>query len=204
MRESTPPPVQNVGRQDTGEEKGSSRLIRVTSGLPAHRAGSSQGPRARQTKLKPKAKPTAQAQPTDGASLQQATRDKAELRSRNMSSIPSTTPSQLVPPRVVETDVEEARILPIPFPKRAGAPFLPGCPALPPVLPPARAPCAAMPPRHLRAKPADREPLEDTATENKEKGKEARVENDSTLKPPQKPHLPLHIWHLDADYQLQL
>lgn len=55
-------------------------------------------------------------------------------------------------------------------------------------------------------KPADNDPLEDTAIENKKKakGKEAQVENDSTLKAPQKPHLPLRIWHLGEDYQLQL
>lgn len=48
-----------------------------------------------------------------------ATRDKAELRSRsqNINSISTKTPSQLIPTCFVETDIEEAKILPILFPR---------------------------------------------------------------------------------------
>lgn len=120
-----------------------------------------------------------------------------------MSSVPSRTPSQLVPPCVVETDMEEAQMLPSPFPKRAGAPVCLGaqlCPLCCPLLGTLRSDATTSP----QSKACRREPLQDTAIESKEKGKERRVERDSTPKPPQKPHLPLHIWPLDADYQLQL
>lgn len=48
-----------------------------------------------------------------------ATRDEADLgsRSQNISSIPTKTPSQLIPPCIAKTDMEEAKTLAILFPQ---------------------------------------------------------------------------------------
>lgn len=89
-----------------------------------------------------------------------------------MSSVPSRTPSQLVPPCVVETDMEEAQMLPIPFPKRAGAPVCPGaqlCPLCCPFLGTLRSDATTSP----QSKACRQEPLQDTAIESKEKGRDA-------------------------------
>lgn len=77
-------------------------------------------------------------QPIEGASLKQATGDKADPRSRsqNTGSVPTKIPSRLVPPCIMETDMADAKTLPTHFPQDSRS-FIyawrlaaPSCPAL--------------------------------------------------------------------------
>lgn len=85
------------------------------TGLTAHRHSNStaqEGPNTPLNEAEVQSK-TYSTRTAHGRNLP-STRDKADLRSRtrNISCIPTKIPSQLVPPCIVETDMEDAKVLP--------------------------------------------------------------------------------------------